>query len=54
LNEATGGGYEKADQPWGEKVVVSFHPGKKLLTGQNPGSAKGTAEKLLELLKQGA
>src|SRR5438132_1129558 len=38
LNEASGGGFVKADEPWGVKVVVDG----KVITGQNPASAKGT------------
>ena len=54
LDVASGGGYEKADKAWDEKVVVSFESGKRLLTGQNPGSAKRVAEELLRLLEIGA
>lgn len=50
LNDARGGGYEKASEAWAEHVVVSLGNGKKLLMRQNPGSAKGMAVKLLELL----
>lgn len=39
LNKASGGKYVKADENWGEKVVVSR--GEKLITVQNPVSAEG-------------
>lgn len=48
LKEASGGKYEKAE-PWAEKVVVSG--GGRLITGQNPGSAKGVGEKILAAIK---
>jgi putative intracellular protease/amidase len=41
LNKYSGGLYEKAETAFEEHVVVSQT--KKLLTGQNPGSAKGLA-----------
>ena len=49
LNRVTKGKYVKADQPWGEKVVVSqcAAPGVTLITGQNPTSAKGVAKEIL-------
>ncbi|KAG0137804.1 class I glutamine amidotransferase-like protein [Tuber indicum] len=37
-----GAKYEKADEPWGEKVCVGR--GGKLVTGQNPASALGVGE----------
>ncbi|PWW71780.1 class I glutamine amidotransferase-like protein [Tuber magnatum] len=43
-----GAKYEKADQPWGEKICVGR--GGKLVTGQNPASASGVAEKIKEAL----
>jgi len=42
-----GGIYEKATKPWANHVVVSGN----LITGQNPASAKGVAEAILEALK---
>lgn len=52
MNRVSGGGYIKADQPWGEKVVVSktAGPGGVLITGQNPASAAGVAKELLKAL----
>lgn len=38
---------EKADEPWGEKVVVDG----KLITGQNPASAKAVGEAIVKALK---
>ncbi|KAL1843046.1 hypothetical protein VTJ49DRAFT_3181 [Mycothermus thermophilus] len=38
------GRYEKAAEKWGEKVVVDG----KLITGQNPASAKGLAEEIVK------
>lgn len=49
LNKATGGKYVKAESNWAEKVVVGR--GGKLITGQNPASAKLVGEKILEALK---
>lgn len=37
LNEASGGKYVKADEPWSAKVVVAG--GGRIITGQNPASA---------------
>ena len=37
LNEASGGKFVKAGEPWGLKVVVSG--GGRIITGQNPASA---------------
>ncbi|KAK3954467.1 class I glutamine amidotransferase-like protein [Pseudoneurospora amorphoporcata] len=50
LKEAIGteGGFEKADAPWGEKVVVDA--GGRLITGQNPASAKGVGEAILRVI----
>jgi len=42
-----GGIYEKAAQPWAPYVVVTG----RLITGQNPASAKGVGEALLRELK---
>ena len=50
LNEVSGG-YVKADQPWGEKVVVSKTAGgAPLITGQNPASAAGVGKAILNAL----
>ncbi|KAH8900159.1 DJ-1/PfpI family protein [Thozetella sp. PMI_491] len=46
LNEVSGGRYVKADEPWGEKVVVDG----KLITGQNPSSAKAIGEAIVKAL----
>ncbi|KAF7301314.1 DJ-1 protein-PfpI domain-containing protein [Mycena indigotica] len=43
-----GGKYEKAAEPWGAKVVVDGN----LITGQNPASAAGVGEKILEALSK--
>ncbi|KAK3400030.1 class I glutamine amidotransferase-like protein [Sordaria brevicollis] len=50
LREAVGdeGKFEKAEQPWGEKVVVDA--GGRLITGQNPASAKGVGEAILRVI----
>lgn len=52
LNRVTGGRYVKAEQPWGEKVVVSKTAGSgaPLITGQNPASATGVGKELLKAL----
>ncbi|KDR83795.1 hypothetical protein GALMADRAFT_236180 [Galerina marginata CBS 339.88] len=42
-----GGKYVKADEVWGEKVVVDGH----LITGQNPASAAGVGKAILKALK---
>ncbi|KAI9823070.1 MAG: hypothetical protein M1819_001518 [Sarea resinae] len=42
LNKTSGGHYVKAADPWGEKVVVARDG--RLITGQNPASAKGVGE----------
>lgn len=55
LNKVSGGGYVKADEPWGEKVVVSETVlGGALITGQNPASASGVARELLKAIGLGA
>jgi len=41
-----GGRYVKADQPWEPKVVVDG----RLVTGQNPASAKGVGEAVVKLV----
>lgn len=52
LKKISGLNFVKADQPWGEKVVVSkaYSLGGPVVTGQNPASAKGVAEALLKEL----
>ncbi|KAF3390243.1 Glyoxalase 3 [Penicillium rolfsii] len=52
LQKVSGGGYVKADEPWGEKVVVSKTAGLGgvLITGQNPASATGVGEAILKAL----
>ncbi|KAL4788845.1 class I glutamine amidotransferase-like protein [Aspergillus venezuelensis] len=52
LGKKSGGKYVKADQPWGEKVVVSkvSELGGPLITGQNPASATGVGEAILKAL----
>jgi putative intracellular protease/amidase len=51
LNRVIGGGYVKADQPWGEKVVVSKTvDGASLITGQKPASAAGVRRVVLKAL----
>lgn len=49
LNKASGGKYEKASADWGEKVVTGH--GGRLITGQNPASAKLVGEKILQAVK---
>ncbi|KAK0715551.1 DJ-1/PfpI family protein [Lasiosphaeris hirsuta] len=44
LVEITGGKFVKADEPWGVKVVVDG----KLITGQNPASAKKVGEAIVK------
>ncbi|KAI8628122.1 ThiJ/PfpI family protein [Xylariaceae sp. FL1651] len=43
-----GGNYKKAFEPWGELVLVQ--DGGKLITGQNPASAKGVGEAILKAI----
>jgi putative intracellular protease/amidase len=52
LSRVSGGKYVKADQAWGEKVVVSktAGTGSVLITGQNPASATGVGKAILEAL----
>lgn len=52
LNKASGGRYVKAEQPWGEKVVVSKAAvtGALVITGQNPASATGVGREILKAL----
>ena len=48
LNKASGGKFVKADEPWGEKVVVTN--GGRLITGQNPASASGVGKAIYAAL----
>ncbi|KAK4244485.1 class I glutamine amidotransferase-like protein [Corynascus novoguineensis] len=50
LREVVGeqGAFEKADEMWGAKVVVDG----KIVTGQNPASAAGVAQAIVDLLNQ--
>lgn len=48
LDEGSGGKYVKASQDWGEKVVSGL--GGRLITGQNPASAKGVGEAILKAI----
>jgi putative intracellular protease/amidase len=41
---ASGGRYVKAEKPFGEKLVVDG----KLITGQNPASAKAVGEAIIK------
>ncbi|OJK04929.1 hypothetical protein ASPACDRAFT_74462 [Aspergillus aculeatus ATCC 16872] len=52
LNRVSGGKYVKADEPWGEKVVVSQVAGLggALITGQNPASATGVGKAIINAL----
>ncbi|KAF3935875.1 hypothetical protein ABW20_dc0100750 [Dactylellina cionopaga] len=52
LSKKSRGRYEKADEPWGPKVVVGR--GGRLITGQNPASAGPIARELLKQLGVGA
>ncbi|KAJ4415066.1 hypothetical protein N0V85_002872 [Neurospora sp. IMI 360204] len=45
---ATEGGFEKAESAWGVKVVVDA--GGRLITGQNPPSAKAVGEAILKVI----
>jgi len=47
LNEVSGGKFVKAAEPWGEKVVVDG----KIITGQNPASAKAVGEAIVKAVK---
>lgn len=55
LNRVSGGGFVKAAQAWGEKVVVSKTAGLGgvLITGQNPASAAGVGKEILKALGLG-
>jgi len=48
LNKISGGKYEKAAENWASHVVVAKEG--RLLTGQNPGSARDLAELILQKL----
>lgn len=50
LNANSGGKFEKAAEPWAAKVVVA--KGGRLITGQNPASAKGVGEALVKALQE--
>ncbi|KAI9801496.1 MAG: hypothetical protein M1833_002728 [Piccolia ochrophora] len=49
LQKASGGRFEKAAEPWGEKVVVA--KGGRLITGQNPASASGVGKAILQAIQ---
>ncbi|KAF2663772.1 class I glutamine amidotransferase-like protein [Microthyrium microscopicum] len=44
-----GGKFEKATEPWGEKIVVG--KSGRLITGQNPNSAAGVGKAIVEAIK---
>jgi putative intracellular protease/amidase len=48
LDNVSEGGYKKSGKAWDPLVVVSEK--KKLVTGQNPASAEGTAVALLKMI----
>jgi len=48
LNQATGGKFVKASEPWGPKVVVAR--GGRLITGQNPASAAGVGQAIYDAI----
>ncbi len=48
LNKASGGHYEKAKEPWAEKVVVARNG--RLITGQNPASATGVGQAIYDAI----
>ncbi len=51
LNKASGGKYEMADKPFGERVVISKGPdGRVIITGQNPASGTGLGKAIYEKL----
>lgn len=52
LNKSSGGNYEQSAAPWESKVCVSST--KKLITGENPASAKPLAVELLKMIKASA
>lgn len=47
--KGVGAEYRKAAEPWGELVVVQ--DGGRLITGQNPASAKGVGEAILKAIQ---
>ena len=47
LNEASGGKYVKADEPWGVKVVTDGN----IITGQNPASSRAVGEAVVKAIK---
>ncbi|MCJ1412248.1 hypothetical protein MMC19_006341 [Ptychographa xylographoides] len=48
LNKNSGGHYQRATEAWGPKVVVA--KGGRLITGQNPASAKPVGEAIYEAI----
>ena len=48
LDKNSGGHFQKAKEPWGEKVVIA--KGGRLITGQNPASAKAVGEAIYEAI----
>jgi len=48
LDQATGGKFVKASEPWGPKVVVAR--GGRLITGQNPASAAGVGQAIYDAI----
>ncbi|TVY46329.1 putative glutathione-independent glyoxalase [Lachnellula occidentalis] len=52
LKKSSGGNYEQSEAPWEPKVIVSST--KKLITGENPASAKPLAVELLKMIKASA
>ena len=48
LNKSSGGRFEKAKEPWGEKVVVGRDG--RLITGQNPASAGAVGEAIYQAI----
>ena len=48
LNEKSGGKFQKADQPWGDKVVIARDG--RLITGQNPASAAHIGQAVYEAI----
>lgn len=48
LGKESVGGYVKAGEPWGPKVVVDG----QVITGQNPASAKGVGEAIAKALSE--
>ena len=48
LNKNSGGHFQKAKEAWGEHVVIA--KGGRLITGQNPASAKAVGEAIYEAI----